>query len=122
MGDAGMHAGGKGVQPANAVGKAILDQEIQRAICDGWLMAKTVGGKTFKHLVSAHGAMRLQQDLKRSAAHRGQPHAAFSRHICRPRKRVALTMAMVMSAKCQIRILWFGRCRFGFHVTLSHSS
>ena len=51
MGLAGVHAGGKGVQPLDAVRKPMLHQELQRAIGDGGLIAEPLGRQTVQHII-----------------------------------------------------------------------
>jgi zinc transport system substrate-binding protein len=77
VGLAGVHTGGKGIQALDAVGKALLCQEFQRAIGDGGLVAKPLGGEALQHLISAKGAVAFEQDLERAAAHRGHAQALF---------------------------------------------
>ena len=103
MGFAGMHAGGKGVQAADAVDKALLFQKFQRAIGDRRLVAKTFGGEAVQQLIGAKGAVCLQQDLQHPAPHRGQPLRPTLQHALGPAKRIGGTAPMVMRGKGQIR-------------------
>lgn len=98
-----MHAGGKGVQAANAVGKPLLFKKIQRAIGNRGLVAKTFGGKTGQHIIGPQGTMGLQQYLKRAAAHRGQAQATFRDHRLGTGQRIMRAMGMVVLGKGQIR-------------------
>lgn len=67
-----MGAGGKGVQAADAVDKALILKELQRAVGNGRLVAIACGDKAFQHFVGAKGAVAFQQNLQGVAADRGQ--------------------------------------------------
>ena len=98
-----VHAGGEGVQPADAVGKPLFHKELQRAIGDRRLVAEAVGGQPVQHVIGPQRAVCLQQDLQRAAAHRGQPRrrsaavSASARASTSPR-----AMGVVMRGKGQI--------------------
>ncbi len=70
-----MQAGGKSVQAADAVGKAVFFQEFQRAVGHGRLIAKAFGRQPRQHIIGPHGAVRLKQDFQHPAAHRRQARA-----------------------------------------------
>ena len=98
-----MHAGGKGIQAADAVGQPCLDQKIQCAIGDGGLVAETFGGKALQHVIGAQRAVFLQQDFQHAAADGGQPRALFLRDPFGACQRITCTMGMVMPREGQIR-------------------
>ncbi len=74
---AGMHAGGKGVQAADAMRKALGHQKFQRAIGDRRFVAKTFGGKALQHIIGPKRAMFFQQDLQACG---GAPVSAAGPH------------------------------------------
>jgi len=99
---AGVDAGGKGVQPLDAVGKAVVHQKLQRAIGDGGLVAETIGGKTRQHVIGTKRLVLLQQDLQHPAADRGQADPGGGGHLRGAGKGVSGAMGMVMHRKGQI--------------------
>ena len=59
MAFARVHAGRKGVEPPDAMGKALFDKEVERAVGDGRFVAEPVFGEPVQNFVGAHGAVRL---------------------------------------------------------------
>ena len=55
----GVHAGGKGVQPLDAVGQPVLDQKVQRAIGHWGLPPIAAVGQTLKNLVGPQRLVRF---------------------------------------------------------------
>jgi zinc transport system substrate-binding protein len=99
---AGVHTGGKGVQAADAVGKALFFKEIQRAIGDRGLVAETFGGKAGQHIIGPQGAVGFEQDFKGAAAHRRQAQAFGSDQGIGADKRVGGAMGVIMLREGQI--------------------
>lgn len=97
MGFAGVHAGGEGIQPADAVGKTQVHQEIQRPIGDRGLIAKTFSGKTLQHVIGAHGLVRFQQDFQRAPPDRGQPRPLGGGQRLGPCQHIGGATAVVMA-------------------------
>lgn len=102
MGLAGVHAGGEGVQAADAMGKPLFFKEVQRAIGDGGLIAEAFGGKAGQHVIGPHRPMRLKQYLKRAAAHGGQTQAARGDQSLGAGKGIMGAMCVVMLGKGEI--------------------
>ena len=71
----GMQASREGVQPLQAVGQAVPDQEFQRAIGHGRLVPEPGTGQPLQDVIGAHRAVRFQQDLQRAPPDRSQPPA-----------------------------------------------
>lgn len=97
-----MHTGGKGVQAADAMGKALFLQKLQRAIGDRRLVAKTFGCKAVQHVIGPHGTVRLKQNFQHTAAHRRQPQPAPLSQGFGTGKGLVAAMAVVMAGKGQI--------------------
>lgn len=99
---AGMSAGGKRIQPLDAMRQTLLHQKIQRAIRNRGLVAKAFGRQPVKDVVSAQCAVVLQQDFKHPPPDRCQPRAASVADRLGPRQSVACTMGVIMHRKGQI--------------------
>ena len=107
-----MQACGKGIQPLKPMGKSMFDQKIQRTIGNGGLSPEAFFRKSIKHLIGAHGAMRLKQDFQRSTPDRGQPralsgHARFGGGQC-----VGLARCVIMGRKGRAGIQGVFLCQF----------
>lgn len=68
-----MQAGGEGVQPLQPVRQTVLHQELQRPIRNRGLAPEAFGRQPVQHLIGAHRAMRLEQDLERPPPDGRQP-------------------------------------------------
>lgn len=99
-----MHACGEGVQPADAVGEPLLDQEFQRPIRDRRLVSETVLGQPLENVIGPHGAMRLQQDFQRPAPDRGQSGAPLGAEGIGPCENFAGAVRMIVALERQGRI------------------
>jgi hypothetical protein len=121
MRSAGAHAGGKGIEPPDAMRETVIDQELQRAVGDRRLIAEAAFGKLFQNLVGAHRPMRRQQDLQCPAPHRRQADAAALAEGIGLGKDAIGAKRVIMGLEGQRpRLgLGFGRCS---HVILSHSA
>lgn len=104
MGLAGMHTGGKGIQPPHPMGKALIHKEFQGAIGNGRLMAKPLCRQTLQDIIGAKRLMLFQKDLQSPLAHRGKPRPLLGRQSFSPRQNIGGTMAMVMALKGRRRI------------------
>ena len=99
---AGVHAGGKGIHPLNAVRKPLIHQKIQGAVGHRGLVAKPFGSKALQHLIGTQSAVILQQNLQHPPADRGQPYPLRLGKGLGPLHYIAGTMRMVMARKGQI--------------------
>ncbi len=70
-----MQAGGKGIQPLQAMRQPVLDQKFKRAIGHGRLTAKAFVGQPAQNLIRAHGPVRFQQNFQRPSTHGRQTRA-----------------------------------------------
>jgi zinc transport system substrate-binding protein len=113
MGLAGMHAGGKGIETADPVGKALFLQKLQRAVGDGGLIAEPFGRKPRQNVISPQRLMCLQQDFQHAPPNRREPDPAFRRQCFRPRQGIGAAMAVIMDRKSQIGRLATGAAIFG---------
>ena len=78
--------GDEGVEPLDHGGtKPCVVKEIQRPVGHRRLRAQPLGAQTVEDVISAHGAVRLEQDLEHTAAHRGQLQPAGVRRRTGPR-------------------------------------
>jgi hypothetical protein len=65
MTGAGMGAGDKGVEPLDLVDKAMVHEEIERAVGHGRLRAEPGLAQPVKHLIGAHRTVIPQKDFER---------------------------------------------------------
>jgi len=100
----GMHAGGKGVQPAHAMGKALIDKEFQRAISHRRLIAEAFGRQPLQHVIGPQRLVVLQQDFQHPPSHRGEARALSGRQRLGPRQHIGGAMAVVVPGKGGTRI------------------
>ncbi len=94
-----MHARRKGIEPADAMGEAVLDQEIQRAIGNRRLCAEALGRKPIQHIIRAQRAMLFKKDFQHAAAHRRQAQALFGNAAVRFGQHTGFAARMVMIVK-----------------------
>jgi hypothetical protein len=73
---AGVGAGHEGVQATDAVREPLLDQKVEGAIGDRWLVAVAVLGETIQNFVGAKRPVGLEQDLESAATDRREARAA----------------------------------------------
>lgn len=97
-----VHAGGKGVQPPDAVGKAKVHQKLQRAIGNRGLVAKAFGGKALQHVISAHGPVLFQQDFKHPPPDRGEPRPRSGSQSLGPVQGIGRATGVVMAGKGKV--------------------
>lgn len=109
VGRAGLHAGGKGIEPADAVHQPLGHQKIERPVGHGRLGAKALGGKAFEHLIGAQRTMGLKQDLKGAPAHGREPAPAFGNHRLGPLHDRAAAGGVIVRAEGQRGFGAFGR-------------
>lgn len=64
MGLTGVHAGGKSVQAADAMGKALIFKELKRAIGNRGLVAETLGGQSLQKVIGPHRPVALKKDFQ----------------------------------------------------------
>ena len=65
-------------------------------------MAKAFGSQAFQHVISAHSAVRFQQDLQRAAAHGGQALPAFGQLRLGQGQQVIGAAGVIVRGKGQI--------------------
>ncbi len=94
-----MHAGGKGIQAADAMGEPVLHQKIQRAIGHRGLIAEPFGRQPLQHIIGPQRAVFLQQDFQHPATHRRQLHPLCQGQRLAPRQHVIGAVAVVMPGK-----------------------
>lgn len=94
-----MHAGGKGVQAADAMGQPVLHQKIQRAIGHRGLVAEPFRRQPLQHVIGPQRAVLFQQDFQNPAAHWCQLHPLRQRQRLAPRQHVIGAGAVVMPGK-----------------------
>ena len=97
-----MDAGSEGVQALDAVGKALIDKEFQRAIGDGGLVAVAFARQSRQHVIGPQGLVLFQQDLQHPATDGGQPRAGGGSQRLGPFQRVMRAMGMVMRREGQV--------------------
>jgi zinc transport system substrate-binding protein len=100
-----MHTGGEAIQAVDAVDKALLEQKIQRTVCNRRLIAVTIRGKALQHIISAHGAVAFQQDFQHAATDRRQPDAMGGGQCIGTGQHIGRAMHMIVFGKGEV-----GRC------------
>ena len=113
---AGMQAGGKGVQPLQAMRQPMFHQKFQGAIGHWRLPAKSLSRQAVQNLIGTHGPVRFQQDFKGPPPDGGQPRAVFGQTVARLVKRARFAGLMVVRGKGGG---WMDSA-IGQFVTLSH--
>ena len=93
-----MHTGGECVQPADPVGKPLLDKEFERSVGYRRLIAESVRNQPLQNIIGAHRLVRFQQDFQR-AANRCHSCAARIAERIRACESILGAMAVVMPHK-----------------------
>lgn len=101
-----MHAGGKGVQAADAVGKPLFLKEFKGAVGNRGLVAEALGGQTLQHVIGPHGTMRLGQYLQHAATYGGKAQTPFGGQRLGLCKQVSGAMRMIMLVEGGGMIRW----------------
>jgi hypothetical protein len=104
-----MGAGGKGVQPLDAVRQPVFHQKLQRAVCHRRLVAEPLGRQPSQHVIGPQRAVVLQEDFQHPAAHRRQPRTGRFGHRLGTDQRIRRAMGVVMRSE--------GRIGRGMHST-----
>ena len=113
---AGMQAGGKGVQPLQAMRQPMFHQKFQGAIGHWRLPAKSLSRQAVQNLIGTHGPVRFQQDFKGPPPDGGQPRAVFGQTVAGLVKRARFAGQVVVGGKGGS---WMDSV-IGQFVTLSH--
>ena len=71
----GMHAGREGVQSLDPVCQTLIDQEFQRAVGHGRLVAESLGDQAGQHVIGSQRPMLFQKYLQDPPPDRGHPRA-----------------------------------------------
>lgn len=95
-------AGRKGVQPLDAMGKALFHQKLQRAIGDGGLVAKSLDRKPCQHVIGPQRPMLFQQDLQHAPSHGRQTCTIDAGQRLGPDQRILRAMRVVMRRKGKV--------------------